>query len=91
MLCQLHTRLPRKLPSRLLAALVLLKCAAYAQTGDIDLSQQTWVLSNGHGTLHLNTTLPSYALAELQRAGLIQDPLHGYALVWRQPALQLPQ
>jgi hypothetical protein len=46
-------------------------------------------MSNERGTIQLNTTLPSYALAELQQAGLIQDPLHGYAPVQHTDLLQL--
>lgn len=43
----------------------------------IDLSKEDWTLTNANGSIKIATQVPSYALNELTRTGIIGDPLYG--------------
>jgi hypothetical protein len=42
----------------------------------ISLSSLPWKLTNANRSIVLDTTVPSHALAELHKAGIIEDPLY---------------
>lgn len=63
--------------SALLMSALCAICHAHAV---IDLSPLKWTVKNANKSIELTTTVPSYALESMRKAGIIADPLHGYAI-----------
>eukprot|EP00879_Flechtneria_rotunda_P028074 GHRR01030152.1.p1 GENE.GHRR01030152.1~~GHRR01030152.1.p1 ORF type:complete len:136 (+),score=49.57 GHRR01030152.1:51-458(+) len=65
----------------LLLLLLLLGAAAVQVPGlvRIDLSRDTWTLTNANRSINIHTTVPAHVLAALAKAGVIrEDPLYRY-------------
>jgi beta-mannosidase len=68
-------RHPRVLLQCLLALGVLWTAAA---TVSVDLGALEWRMTNGNGSVSLNTTVPAHAVEVLRREGVIFDPMYRY-------------
>jgi hypothetical protein len=67
---------------RALAALLLLLAAALLVIGSnaavtVDLSDRSWRITSGNGSVQLTSSVPAYPLELLRAAGDIPDPLYG--------------